>query len=123
MILKARFKNYINDYTNYCEDKSFSSLGELKSYLKREVEGRCVNKTSTWWRNPCGVRIYGDGEKRGWFRADGKDHNTYGLWLTHVETSDGVVVFAENKYCSPKIYEFLRDLHGEFETKPVYGDL
>ena len=122
-MLKARFENYINDYTKYYEDKSFCSLNELRSYLKREVEKRCVSKTSTLWHNPCGVFTYNDGEKHGWFRADGRDRNTYDLWLTQVETSDGVVVFVENKYCSPKMYEFLRDLHGEFEIKPVYGDL
>lgn len=122
-MLKARFENYINDFTKYYEDKNFYSLDELKSYLKKEVEKRCVSKTSTWWHNPCGVRTYNDGEKRGWFRAYGRDRNTYDLWLTQVETSDGVVVFVENKYCSPKMYEFLRDMHGEFETKPVYGDL
>ena len=122
-MLKARFTNYINDFTKYYEDKNFYSLDELKSYLEREVEKRCVSKTSTWWRNPCGVLTYNDGEKHGWFRANGRHRNTYDLWLTQVETSEGVVVFVEHKYCSPKMYEFFRDLHDEFETKPVYGDL
>ena len=122
-MLKVRFENYIDDFTKYYEDKNFYSLDELRSYLKKEVEKRCVSKASTWWRNPCGVRTYNDGEKRGWFRAGGRDRNTYDLWLTQVETSDGVVVFVENKYCSPKMYEFLKSMHDEFETKPVYGDL
>lgn len=122
-MLKVRFKNYINDYIKYYEDKSFYSLEELKSYLKREVEKRCVSKTSVWWNNPCGTTKYNNGEIRGWFRARGRGGNTYGLWLQQVETSDGVIVFVENKYCSPKMYEFFRGLHDEFEIKPVYGDL
>lgn len=122
-MLKVRFRNYINDYTKYDEIKSFYTLDELKSYLKREVERRGVSRTSVWWSNPCGAVKYNDGRTSGWFRMQASSPGEYRLWLKQVETADGVIVFQEDNYCSPKMYEFFRDLKAEFEAKPVYGDL
>ena len=123
IMLKVKFTNYINDFAQYREEKCFSSLDGLKEYLKKEVEKRCPNKSSVWWKNPCNAYTDDKGIVCGWFRANRRDNQTYSLWLDEIKTTDDVIVFEAEHYCSPKIGEFLRDLHGEFEIKPVYGDL
>ena len=122
-MLKVKFTNYINDFTKYREEKNFLSLIDLKNYLKTETERRCPSRSSAWWQNPCDTYVDNKNTIHGWFKARGRDGRTYSLWLDEIKTDDGVIVFETNHYCSPKVYEFLKELHDEFEIKPVYGDL
>ena len=122
-MLKVKFTNYINDFTQHREEKIFYSLADLKNYLKAETERRCVSRSSSWWRNPCNAYTDNKNTSHGWFKADGRDSRTYSLWLDEIKTDDNVIVFEANHYCSPKVCEFLKELHNEFEIKPVYGDL
>lgn len=122
-MLKVKFTNYINDFTKYREEKKFFSLVDLRTYLKTEVDKRCPSQNSVWWQNPCNGYKDSKGTARGWFKARGRDARTYSLWLDEIKTDDNVIVFEAEHYCSPKLCKFLKELHDEFEIKPVYGDL
>ena len=114
----VKIENYRNDYDKNYETRCFNSLEELSSFLIKENEKRDdTPKSSKYWTNPVGIR---ESEKRGYFRT-GRMPNTYSLWLKTV-TYDNVVVFEESNYCSPKFYEFLKQLKNKLNEKPIYGD-
>lgn len=117
-MFEVKIENYRNDYDKYYESKFFSSLEELSSFLIKENEKRDdTPKSSKYWRNPAGVLA---SEQRGYFRTN-RSGNNYSLWLKVVKYGN-VIIFEENNYCSPKFYEYLKQLEQKFEEKPVYGD-
>ena len=118
MYLNVKFKNYRDDSDNYIQTKIFYSLEELGDYLYKEAEERAPSRTSVWWSNPADTNKEG----RGWYRLQGIGKH-YSLWLREVKTNEGITIFEEGKYTSPKFYEFLKKLHDRFEEKPIYGDI
>lgn len=122
-MFKVVLENYKNDYDKYYEEKTFSSLDDLGAYLKRENGKRDdTPRYSRYWKNPVGTLLGGTNcaEKRGYFRT-GRMPNTYSLWLKKVMYND-IIVFEENNYCSPKFYDYLKELKAQFEETPSYGD-
>ena len=117
-MFEVKIENYRNDYDKYYETLYFNSLEELSNFLIKENEKRDdTPKSSKYWRNPAGVF---KSEVRGYFRTN-RSGRAYSLWLKTVKYND-VTVFEESNYCSPKFYEFLKQLEQKFEQKPVYGD-
>ena len=121
--LYVRFKNYKNDFTKYEETKHFYSLKDLKNYLIREIDERMPRRTSVWWKNPIGA-YQEKGINHGWVSIDRRDNSIYSLWVQEIRTDSNVIVFEKEKYCSQKVYDFLKEFHDEIETnKPIYGEI
>lgn len=119
-MLYVTFHNYKNDFDHYYDDARFNNLDELKEFLIKTAETR--NKTprhSKWWSSPVGVNRK---DNRGWFRVHGTGE-CYSFWLKKVKTENGIIVFEENNYCSPKFMDFLENVKETIDKEPVYGDL
>ena len=118
----VRFENYNNDNDKFFEDKYFNSLEELGDYLINENNKRdTTSKSSKYWKSPIGTMLEKDGTVKGWYRTS-VTNGRYELWLKKITLDNGVVVFEESHYCSPKFYNFLNKVNSKICAKETYGD-